>query len=71
MTTPLGNWTSGLYPLLPMAPGAAELGGKPVALAQSAVGRSPHRPGTLMAVGSVDDERCTAMVPPALASFGV
>src|SRR6266699_163645 len=72
MTTPLDNWTSGLYPLLPIAPGAAEAGGNPVPLGtRIRVGEKSTSPDTMRAVGSADDECCTAVVPPALASFGV
>src|SRR5207249_1011654 len=69
---PPGNSTRGLYPVLPTAPGAAAEGGNPVALATSACSGEKSTPaGTSMEVGSLDDERWTADVPAALASFGV
>src|SRR5215471_20659767 len=72
MTTPVGSWTSGLYPAFPIAPGAATDGGNPVALGtRTRVDEKSTSPETLMAVGSLDDECCTAAVPAALASFGV
>src|SRR5712692_6292992 len=70
-TTPLGSWTRGLYPGLPTAPGAACAGGNPVGPAtRTRFGEKSTPAGTLMAVGSFDDERCTALVFAALASFG-
>src|SRR5260370_29199479 len=70
-TTPSGSWTRGLYPGLPTAPAWACAGGNPLGPAtRTWVGEKSTPAGTLIAVGSVDDDSCTPRVFAALASFG-
>src|SRR5258707_12395718 len=71
-TTPSGSWTRGLYPGLPTAPAWACAGGNPLGPAtRTWVGEKSTPAGTLIAVGSFDDDSCTPRVFAALASFGV
>src|SRR5258705_8751365 len=71
-TTPSGSWTRGLYPGSPTAPAWACAGGNPLGPAtRTCVGEKSTPAGTLIAVGSFDDDSCTPGVFAALASFGV
>src|SRR5260370_3539880 len=71
-TTPSGSWTRGLYPELPTAPAWNCAGGNPLGPAtRTRVGEKSTSPGTLIAVGSFDDDICTPGLFAALASFGV
>src|SRR5260370_41793695 len=70
-TTPLGSWTRGLYPGLPTAPAAACAGGNPFGPGtRTWFGEKSTPAGTLIALGSFDDDSWTPEVPAALASFG-
>jgi hypothetical protein len=71
-TTPSGSWTRGLYPEFPTAPAWACAGGNPLGPGtRTWVGEKSTPAGTLIAVGSFDDDISTAGVFAALASFGV
>src|SRR5260370_5935508 len=71
-TTPSGSWTRGLSPGLRTAPAWACAGGNPLGPAtRTWVGEKSTPAGTLIAVGSFDDDSCTPRVFAALASFGV
>src|SRR5260370_25160860 len=71
-TTPSGSWTRGLYPGLPTAPAWACAGGNPLGPAtRTWVGEKSTPAGTLIAVGSFDDDSCTPRGFSALARFRV
>src|SRR5260221_7950093 len=70
-TTALGSCPRGLYRGVPPAPAAACAGGNPFGPGtRTWFGEKSTPAGTLIALGSLDDDSCTPEVPAALASFG-